>query len=197
MRVNMANVLAIHSVGNSLVSYLSRAYPAALRAQHSCEFQLFSSGQLANLPEDLGTTLSLYLYRVTVNDQMRNVRRTSDAHSRDVPLSLDLHYLMTVWTDSAVAEHHILAWAMRELYAHPTLNASSLSAEAGWTPNDIVQIIPTELSTEDMMRIWDALTPAYRLSVAYIARVVRIDPDPVAEALPVVATQFQYDEYRG
>lgn len=192
----MANVLAIHSVGNSLVSYLSRAYPPELRAQHSCDFQLFSSGQIANLQEDLSTTLSLYLYRVTVNDQMRNIRRTSDAPGRDVPLSLDLHYLMSVWTDSAVAEHHILAWAMRELYLHPTLNTSSLSAEAGWTPNDIIQIIPSELSTEDMMRIWDALEPSYRLSVAYIARVVRIDPDHVPEALPVVATRFHYNDYK-
>lgn len=187
----MANILAIHSVGHSLINSLGRAYPPELRAQHSCDFQLFSSGQLANLQE-IDTTLSLYLYRVTVNDQMRNTRRTSDAHSKDVPLSLDLHYLLTVWADSAMAEHHILAWAMREWYLHPTLNASSLSAEAGWTPNDIIQIIPTELSTEDMMRIWDALEPSYRLSVAYIARVVRLDADRLPDALPVVATRFDY-----
>jgi len=189
----MANVLAIHSVGNSLIGYLSRAYPADLRTRHSCDFQLFSSGQIANVNE-IDTTLSLYLYRVTVNDQMRNIRRTSDATARDVPLSLDLHYLMTVWADNALAEHNILAWAMRELYMHPTLNASSLSAEAGWVPNDIIQLIPSELSTEDMMRIWDAIEPSYRLSVAYIARVVRIDPDPIPDSLPVVATRFDYTD---
>lgn len=190
----MANVLAIHSVGHSLIGYLSRAYPADLRARHSCDFQLFSSGQIANLSAELDTTLSLYLYRVTVNDQMRNIRRTSDSNSKDVPLSLDLHYLMTVWADNAVAEHNILAWAMRELYMHPTLNASSLSAEAGWNPNDIIQLIPSELSTEDMMRIWDAIEPSYRLSVAYIARVVRIDPDTIPDSLPVVATRFDYSD---
>ena len=62
----------------------------------------------------------------------------------------------------------------------PILDASSLSPEAGWGANEVIQIIPAELSTEDVMRIWDALDPPYRLSVSYIARLVRLDPDHAA-----------------
>jgi hypothetical protein len=40
------------------------------------------------------------------------------------------------------------------------------------------------------MRIWDALEPDYRLSLSYIARVVRIDPDETIEGREVVATRF-------
>jgi hypothetical protein len=83
-----------------------------------------------------------------------------------------------------------MAWAMRQLYQHPILDASALSPEAGWAPDEVVQIIPSELSTEDMMRIWDALEPPYRLSVSYIARRVRLDPDRLLDAAPVVATRF-------
>ncbi len=43
-----------------------------------------------------------------------------------------------------------------------------------------------------MMRIWDALDPAYRLSVPYVARVVRLDPDAFVDASPVVAARFGY-----
>jgi hypothetical protein len=44
-----------------------------------------------------------------------------------------------------------------------------------------------------MMRIWDALDPAYRLSVAYVARVIRIEREAVPAGQPVVATRFDFD----
>jgi hypothetical protein len=54
-------------------------------------------------------------------------------------------------------------------------------------------VIPAELTTEDMMRIWDALDPPCRLSVSYIARLVRLDPDTMeAAGPPVVARRFAY-----
>jgi hypothetical protein len=81
---------------------------------------------------------------------------------------------------------------MRQLYQFPVLDASSLSPEAGWASDEIIQIIPAELSTEELMRIWDALEPAYRVSVAYIARLVRIDPDTLLDSVPVVASRFTY-----
>jgi hypothetical protein len=70
------------------------------------------------------------------------------------------------------------------------MDVSSLSPEAAWGPGDVIQLIPAELSNEDIMRIWDAIEPTYRLSVSYIARVVLIDPDIHPERRPVVATRF-------
>jgi hypothetical protein len=187
----MANVFAIHSVGNSLVTYLRNSYPEPLRTDQPCEFRLLSSGELIETG-DFPTTLSLFLYRVTMNEHLRNVSRVNGFTDDDIPLSVDLHYLMTVWANNAVAEHTILAWGMRELYLHPVLDISSLSPEAGWTAGDVIQLIPAELSNEDVMRIWDALEPPYRLSISYIARVVRIDADTTEDARPVVATRFSY-----
>ncbi len=190
MKDAVANLFAIHSVGNSLITYLRNAYPEPLRTDHPCTFHLLSSGEMATATEDLGTALSLYLYAVTQNEHLRNTGRPNGRLDRNVPLSVDLHYLLTVWANSALAEHAILGWAMRELYQHPVLDSSSLTPEAGWSPGDVVQLIPAELSTEDMMRIWDALEPPYHLSVSYIARVVRIDAATAPDARPVVATRF-------
>jgi hypothetical protein len=81
---------------------------------------------------------------------------------------------------------------MRQLHVAPLLDSTTLSAEAQWEPEEIVHMIPAELPNEDLIRIWDSLRPDYRLSVAYTARVVRIDPDVIAEAGPVVATRFRY-----
>ncbi|HEX2171570.1 MAG TPA: DUF4255 domain-containing protein, partial [Dehalococcoidia bacterium] len=180
----MANVFAIHSVGSSLVTYLTNSYPEPLRTDLPCTFALLSSGELIDT-DTIGTTLSFFLYRVTQNEHLRNAAPVNGSGQGDVPLSLDLHYLMSVWAASALTEHTVLAWAMRELHLHPVLDVSSLSPEAGWTRADVVQLIPAELTNEEIMRIWDALVPPYRLSVSYIARVIRIDPDVIEPGRPV------------
>ena len=185
----MTNVFAIHSVGESLRTYLDNSYPQELRDIHPCEFKLLSSGELAGTAEIDGV-LSLYLYRVTMNEHFRNTKRIVDTTRENTPLSVDLHYLITVWYKRAFPEHTVLAWAMRQLQQHPVLDRSSLSPEAGWGAGEFIQVIPAELSTEDIMRIWDALDPAYRLSVSYIARVVRIDTDSTLAGMPVVASRF-------
>lgn len=169
------------------MTYLRNSYPDSMRDAFPCQFSLFSSGDLVEVG-DIPTTLSLFLYRVTMNEHLRNAGRVNG--DKNVPLALDLHYLMTVWASSAEAEHSILAWAMRQLYSHSVLDLSSLSSEAAWGADDLVQLIPAELSNEDIMRIWDAVNPPYRLSVSYIARVVRIDPDTETDSKPVVATRF-------
>lgn len=193
----MANLRAIHSVGNSIVTYLRNTYPAAAggAAMPGCDFALLSLAEL-EAPPDGATRLSLLLYRVTVNEHMRQQRPDRLSSEQPAPLGLDLHFLLSAWGGTAADEQLPLAWAMRQLYQHPILDASSLSPEAGWAPDEVIQVIPAELSTEDMMRIWDALTPGYRLSVSYIARLVRIDADPVADALPVVASRFSHGQAR-
>lgn len=189
----MANVLAFHSVGDSLVTFLRHTYPATVDGlpMPACDFALLSSGELPDAADE-GTRITLYLYRVTVNEHARQQRPAHRPEGLPPPLSLDLHFLLTAWSSSAEDELVTLAWAMRQLYMHPLLDASSLTPNAGWRRDEVVQIIPSELPTEDMMRIWDALEPGYRLSVSYIARLVRLDPDAVDEAAPVVATRLGY-----
>lgn len=195
----MANVFAIHSVGNSIVTYLRNSYPQALAGldMPDCAFELVSSGELAGEPGD-ATRITLYLYRITINEHSRQIHAATASTARPTPLGLDLHFLMSAWAGNARDEQTMLAWAIRQLHMFPILDASSLSPEAGWGANEVIQVIPAELSTEDVMRIWDALDPAYRLSVSYIARLVRLDPDSQRHARPVVTTRFAYgEEVRG
>jgi hypothetical protein len=190
----MTNIKAIHTVGSSLISYLNSAFEnggSDLTGIDACDCQLFASAQFLNPDDELTSpAITLYLYRVTFNEHLRNTQR---ANQQQVPLALDLHYLLTVWSNDASEEHVLLAWAMRELYLRPVLDSSTLISDAEWSPGDVIQIIPAELSTEDMMRIWDALEPSYRLSVSYVARVVRIDVDNV-EGRPVVARRMSYSD---
>ncbi len=199
----MANVKSIHSVCNSIIQFLHNAYEAypvpdgdpgtTLQDEYPCSFRVISSGEL-DPSADFGTSLTLYLYRVLVNEHVRSQPMARSSGEGVLPLSVDLHFLITVWAESAAAEQTICAWAMQQLHQQPIMDVSSLTAEGGWRNDDVVQIIPAELSNEDLMRVWDALAPDYRLSLSYIARVVRIDPEASATGLPVVATRYQYEE---
>lgn len=188
----MADFLAIHSVGNSLITSLRNAYPAELQEEHNCSFMLLSSSELAQ-EDNFAPALTLYLHRVTINQHLRNQGPPGNPRAQPTPLSLDLHYLLTVWSDSAEAEQTIFGWAMRQLHLTPVLDVSSLSPEAQWDPGEIIQLVPAELTNEDLMRIWDALAPSYRLSYSYVARMVRIE---VLEEThrPVVAQRFALQE---
>ena len=84
----MTNILAIHSVGESLRAYLDTSFPDDIRATHPCEFKLLASGDLVGETE-LDATLSLFLYRITVNEHARNVRRVNDPARENLPLALE------------------------------------------------------------------------------------------------------------
>lgn len=190
----MANVFALHSVGSSIVTLLRNSYPAeeAGRPMPGCSFELVSSGQLAGEIEET-THLSLYFYRVTVNEHSRSSRRPAAASDTPAPLGLDLHFLLSAWAANPLDELVTLAWTMRQLHQFPVLDASCLSPEAGWDSSEVIQVIPAELSTEDVMRIWDALDPAYRLSVSYVARLVHLVPEvPEEGSRPVVARRLDF-----
>jgi len=194
----MANLLAIHSFGSSLITYLRNAYPSFLQNDYSCDFRVFSSGELAQLEvSNLNTTVSLYLYKITICEFMRNTPAPNKPLDSYPPLSINLHFLLTIWADSSVAEHTIAAWVMHEIHHHPIMDISSLSSDGEWGPDEVVQIIPSELTIEDMMRIWDSLAPNYHLSLSYVGRVIRIEPEDLPGAKPVVATRFSYEERNG
>jgi hypothetical protein len=195
----MAGPGAVSSVGNSLVGYLTGVNELARAAGGGVQatFQLVSSAEIADVPTpEAGAVVTFWLYRVGIDPQLRNraaVPPRQGASGSAFPLGLELHYLATAWAASAAREHEALAWVMRELYQHPVLDRSTLVPAEPWGADEEVHLVPTELPTEDMMRIWDAIRPEYRLSVTWCARVVRLDRPPVVAAgRPVVATRFSY-----
>ena len=54
-------------------------------------------------------------------------------------------------------------------------------------------LLPTDLTTEDLTRIWDAANRPYRLSYGFIARVVRLGKE-AGEYQPVVAARLTFTD---
>ena len=194
----MPNHLAIQSVANALVTYLKDHYEAAKTASPQLmslggsepRFELLGSSKFSGNDAIEAPRVTLYVHRVTMNQHLRNTRTGAAV----APLGLDVHFLLSVWAASADDELMLLGWAMREIHYHSFLGSGSLAAgmnQAGWTNDDMVSLFPAELTTEEMSRIWESAKRGYRLSHPFIARVVRLSKDPVAEGKPVVATRFE------
>jgi hypothetical protein len=194
----LADYTAIYSVGNSLAQYLGNSFPAALKTLYpSVKFQLVASSQIAEEDQtSLDQVVSVFLHRITIDDNFRSATRIPDDPNKKALLYLNLHYLITYWGTDPQAEQTILGWTMQQLHKAAILDNSILTPASIWEPTESVQIVPADLSLEDILRIWDALGPKYRLSLCYIARVVRIDitrqtgPEPL-----VIANRFTYGDY--
>jgi hypothetical protein len=192
----VADYQAVFAVGDAIVSYLNTAYINA-GITFPCKFALVSSADMSS-PDSitkLDKQLAFYLHRITTSEHYRNVTRLPDAPATEPVLYLDLHYLLSYWNsdaDGAEAEQKVLTWTMQQLQSNPIMDTSILalsSSAPNWAATDTVQLVPADLSMQDLMDIWTGLGPKYRLSVSYIVRVVRVD-QTLTPSMPVVATQF-------
>lgn len=191
----MANYNAVFAVGDALTKFLQNTYNASgLNTTLPCTFTLFASPDMT--AEDTADTevVSLYLHRITLNENFRATTVLKDDPLEQPVLFLDLHYLITYWGKSAQAEQTILTWTMQQLQTQTVLDSSILtlsSANANWDTTESVQLTAVDLTLEDILRIWESFGPKYRLSLSYIARVIRIDRS-LTPGMPVVATRYDY-----
>jgi hypothetical protein len=119
--------------------------------------------------------LSIFLYRVDFNKTMRAAWSGVSQHDGRSHLPLDLHFLLTPWGENAESESAVLGRAMQALDETPVLSGPLLHPSGNWVPNEAINLLMDEISTEAVMRTFDSLAADYRISVPYIARVVRLD----------------------
>ena len=144
------------------------------------------------LEEGIGTpSLTIFLYRVEVNRVMRPAWAEVAHYDGRGHLPLDLHFFITPWATDAEDEYRILGRAMECLEATPILSGPMLdSLNAGvWGPGESIQLLLDEASPDTVLRLFDLLPPKYRLSVPYLARVMRLDTQPVVPDLPVTTIE--------
>jgi len=201
----MAGFTAIAAVGKSIERLLASAFlerqpvpgkpakAALIRTE-----DLATEAQIKALIGDYG--LSILLYRVDFNKTMRASWSAVGQVDGMGHLALDLHYLLTPWADNAEHQHMIIGRAMQTLertamLSGPLLYEPALPATTEYlgepqaAATDSVQIVLEEISTEALMRTFDSLPSDYRLSVPYLARVVRIDTMADAVTPPVTDAQ--------
>jgi hypothetical protein len=163
--------------------------------------------QLKNVPIDLRSPkemreannalgVSLWLYQVTRDPDLQNhpPQRVSSFQTRNQPLPLYLHYLITPIRDNEEDEQVLLGRVLQVFNDHGRLQPSDLPDPLN--REELEYRLTFEMhSLEELTRVWHALEEPYRLSVTYTVQVVRIDSDhePVKTA-PVLVRDLNYEQ---
>ena len=191
----MASYLAIASTCEALVRLLRASYVPADFHGPRLEFQVYVAEDFKN-PMNQG--VSVFVYRVYHNQDHRtpyglplpNGRRQGSR------LSIDVHFLLTAWGKTAGLQHEIAAWMMLVMETHAILGSGLLNASQPgvFRPDESVEVVPTQLSVDDMFQMWDVMiNEVYQISVPYVARMLQLDSDsgaPSVERVQQRAARF-------
>ncbi len=187
----MASFQAIETISDVLVRLLQASYDPADFDDQRLEFAVYQGEDFRSQGSaDVMTGLSLFLYRVVVNGSNRTPRgrRLSSGETQRTKLPLDLHYLVTVWAQSATMQHRIAGWVMRTLETTPVFPSGVLHGVEPdvFASDETLEIIVNDLTNEDLFRIWDILDASYHLSIPYLVRNVRIESQETVSSGPPV-----------
>jgi len=175
----MADRLGIEAVGLSVVRLLNLCFEEDQPISGSRTKAVLMRTEefdIANRPDDMTLPMvSIFLYRIDLNRYTRAGWSAVGHQDGDIHLPLDLHFLLTPWAGNAEFEYRLLGHTMTCLERIPILSGPLLYPTAGWQPHEAVQVCIPEITTEDLMRTFDSLPVNYKLSVPYLARVVRIE----------------------
>ena len=151
--------------------------------------------------------INLFLYHVTQNrnvdwisQEYRSRYSTSNTSSTNLPLALDLHYVLTAYGPKDFQAEILLGYAMQMLHKLPIITSETIEnalknaadtstsgvfsqAITGLSVSNLalrvgqMKVSPAFLSMEESSRIWSALQTNYRPSATYQVSMVLIDND--------------------
>jgi hypothetical protein len=184
----MAGYKALAAAGRSIVGLLNLRFaeivpvgdprPTAVLAG-TIDFDQVNSSPTAVIRYP---AVSLYCYRVCVDRETRP-GWSAVASVDGIPrLPLRMHFLIAAWDTVVESELEWLGLAVQVLESEPILTGPVLDTSGGWEPGDAVHVVADDLALDSMSEAFQALTTQYRLSLPYVARVIRIQGRPVQTA---------------
>lgn len=167
------------------------------------------------LGNEMGARLNLFMHQVTPNAAWRNAAYPSrDASGRRIanaPLAVDLHYLLTAYSNADLQAEVLLGYAMQLLHETPVLTRDAIrtalnppnppvaagnllpSVYQALRASDLadqyeqIKITPSVMNTEELSKLWTAIQSHYRPTAAYQVTVVLIESQRQARSsLPVL-----------
>lgn len=191
----MANYQSIGAVAEAIARLLQQSWQPALLGGIEPRFEVYQ-GKDFSTPMAAG--ISVFVYQVCVDSVQRTLPPATPDHRR--PLPVRISFLLTAWAQDASTEHDLLGWAMRAVADNPVLSSGFLNAAAAgvFRPEETVELVPTEMSNDDVFHLWQVLPSSLQLSVPYIARVVRVESAlTVPQAGPVQVRELAMETAAG
>ena len=183
----MAGSNAVRDMAETLVFLLRAGIPS----MDPAKIAVATPDVFEALRDPIKPNITIFLYRIAVNPQLRNNPRRlkSDGTMQPTPLPLELSFLITPWAKDTRDELKLLGRILQVLYDRRELGAADLVGTS-WEKDDTVQLVLESLPLEDHYRIWDAGEVPYRMSLTYMARVVALTSNESASGPPVVDATF-------
>lgn len=175
----MANYRAIAATSSALEGLIRDHYP---RDEFGAGLQV-SLYQTRDFEDPMTEGFSVYLYRVAINGAVRNLtlRRSPDGRRMRPSLPLDLHYMITPWSQDVQLQQRMLGWVMRQMEDVSVLSAGHLNhympQADTFAPNEGIELVCDPLSLSDYLTLWDRLRPRLPASATYTLRMVMIDSE--------------------
>lgn len=185
----MADFAGLAAAGSSIRNLLevrfSEQQPladdTAVRLARAEDFEPGNFALLVSRP-----AVTLFFYRIDYNKTMRAAWSAVGAYDGRSRLALDLHFLLTAWASNAEDELTILGRTMQVLEDTPIISGPLLAGGAGWAPDECLQVVLGDMDSETLVRLFETLPIRYRLSIPYVARVLRVDGAVEPREPPVV-----------
>lgn len=153
----------------------------------------------SEMNENLNNKVTIFPYRVDVDTTRRydELPPAAPGEPSRMALALDVRVLLTVWGQTASGELQALARCMEIIDENPVLTGDDLDPIYDWLPGTAIRVSLDSLSTENLLQLWDALSPSFRLSVPYRLRTVRLSPRPTTDTPPVDTIVRHHGQARG
>jgi hypothetical protein len=183
----VASADVIRDMGETIVYLLRAGVPPLVNPN---DINLSTPDDFESTPNQ--PTITVFLYRISVNADMRNGPRRvlPDGRVTRPLLPLELRYLITAWARDTRDELQVVGRIMQVLYDHAELGPADLQGTS-WESDDTVQLAHETLPIEDHYRVWDTTDVPYRLSLTYLARVIGLAPTVTQQFAPVLEARFQ------
>ena len=183
----MADFRAIAAAGKTIERVLNACFTVDQPVQNKVtKAVLVQTEDFARTGDSIIPTnaVSIFLYRVEVNRVMRAAWAGVGNLDGQAHLPVDLHYLLTGLAENAEHEHQILGKTMQCLDSFPSMSGPVLYPTAGWSDTESMQVLVEDVALEPLMRTFDSLDADFRLSIPYLARIVRVDGRDIEPAEP-------------
>jgi hypothetical protein len=187
----VAGFRALAAVGRSIVDLLNRRFdellptgqtrPRAVLAG-TVDFDQVNSSPTAVIQYP---AISVYCYRVSIDRETRP-GWSAVGYSDGIPrLPLRMHMLIAAWDTVVESELESLGLTAAILESESILTGPLLHPSGDWSPGDAIQLVSDDLALDSMSEAFQALTTDYRLSLPYLARVIRLDGRRESDGEPV------------
>lgn len=178
----MASYKGVHGALTALEDFFKNRLPADLSSgSTNATVKLLGSKDIADTLN--GNLLGIYLHRITIDDHGRTrffkQQGTNNNQGPSPELPVNLHFLLIANATSATIEADLMSWAMVEIANNSQIDISHVQdIDDEWGQMELLNITPEEMTTEDLMRIWDVFESPYTATMPYMAKTVRLRLNP-------------------